>query len=261
VQERARSYLDANCAQCHQPGGTGITFDARYETPLANQYITNYPAQASLGFDGACIVRDQDIWRSMIWQRMNSTNAAIKMPTLARNLIDTNAVAVMAAWINSLPGIPALAPPTIIPSGGTFSGPVTVTVQPPDANAAIYYTLDGTLPTTNSLFYAKSLVVNSSLTLMAKAFETNYNNSVAASALFVIQPLFFTSEEFTNNGVFQLGLSGVAGSNYVLEVSTDLINWIPISTNLAPANVFELTDSNAAAFPYRFYRVLQQAGP
>ncbi|HLX69206.1 MAG TPA: PA14 domain-containing protein, partial [Verrucomicrobiae bacterium] len=119
-QQRARSYLDANCAQCHQPGGTGITFDARYDTTLAQQNITNYPAAFSLGFDNACVVKADDVWRSMIWQRMNTTNSTTKMPPLARNVIDTNAVAVMAGWINSLPGIPALAPPIITPNGGSY---------------------------------------------------------------------------------------------------------------------------------------------
>ncbi|HWD91725.1 MAG TPA: chitobiase/beta-hexosaminidase C-terminal domain-containing protein, partial [Verrucomicrobiae bacterium] len=258
VEQRARSYLDANCAQCHQPGGVGITFDARYDTPLANQSLTNYPAQFSLGFDNACIIKPQDVWRSIIWQRMNTTNAATKMPNLARNLIDTNAVAVMAAWINSLPGVPALAPPGITPAGGTFNGAVSVTLQPPDNNAAIYYTLNGTLPTTNSLLYSGPLLVGTNTTLLASAFETNFDNSVAASALFTIQAPFFTTEAFTSGGVFQLGLSGAAGNRYVLQASTNLVDWAPIATNMATTNLFNLMDSNAAGFPSRFYRVLQQ---
>jgi mono/diheme cytochrome c family protein len=256
--QRTRSYLDANCAQCHQPGGLGITFDARYDTPLAQQDITNYPAQLSLGIDGACIVKDDDVWRSMLLVRMNTVNPAIQMPTLARNLIDTNAVQVITAWINSLPGIPALPPPTIIPNGGTFIPSVTVTLQPPDTNATLYYTLDGTLPTTNSFLYSAPFLLSNTATLSANAFETNFNNSVAASALFIVQPgITFTSTGFSTNGIFQLGLSGLAGSNYVLQATTNFIDWTSLSTNQATNNLFELFDSNASNFPYRFYRVFE----
>ena len=150
-QERARSYLDANCAQCHQPGGTGPTFDARYETPLAYQNITNVPAvKGNLGVDNAMIVMPDDIWRSVLYGRMDTTNDSIKMPNLARNLIDTNAVAVTGAWINSLPGTPAEAPPAIIPNGGNYYGPVGISMTAPDSNAVIHYTLDGSLPTNSS---------------------------------------------------------------------------------------------------------------
>ncbi len=54
------------------------------------------------------------------------------MPPLARNLIDTNAVAVLADWINSLPGTPALAPPAITPNGGNYFISVAVALSAPD---------------------------------------------------------------------------------------------------------------------------------
>ena len=257
LQERARSYLDANCAQCHQPGGTGITFDARYETPLADQNITNAPVVGNLGYDNAHVVTPKDVWRSILYDRMNTVNPDIQMPDF-RNLIDTNAVAVMAAWINSLPGIPALAPPTITPNGGTFTSLVNILLQAPDTNATIYYTLDATLPTTNALLYLAPFTLGSNATVTACAFETNYNNSVAASALFLVQPLLFTGPGFFTNQIFQVGFSGVAGSNYVLQATTNFVDWTPLSTNLAASNVFNLFDPYATNFPYRFYRVLGQ---
>ncbi|MDB6109272.1 MAG: hypothetical protein JWR69_1022, partial [Pedosphaera sp.] len=258
LEQRSRSYLDANCAQCHQPGGAGITFDARYDTPLANQNLTNYPAAFSLGVDNPCIIKSKDIWRSILLSRMNANDPAVKMPALARNLIDTNAAQVITDWINSLPGTPALPPPVISPDGGTFGAPVTVTLQAPDTNAAVYYTLDGMLPTTNSFRYTGPLLVTNSLTLNANAYAAGFNSSVAARASFVLQPPRFLSAGFGSNNVFQLGFSGMVGGSYVLQTSTNLMNWTPVATNLAGSNLFNLFDSNAANFPYRFYRVMQQ---
>lgn len=258
-EQRARSYLDANCAQCHQPGGTGITFDARYDTPLDLQYIVNVPAQFSLGYDHACIVKAQDVWRSMIYQRMNTLNRSIQMPPLARNLIDTNAVSVMASWINSLAGTPALPPPAITPNGGVFDQTVAVTILASDTNATVHYTLDGSLPTTNSPVYSTPLLISNTLTLSANEFETNFNNSVAASALFLFQPLSLTSMGFGANQVFEVQLSGaIVGDNYVLQATTNFINWTPLITNFAGTNMINLMDSDSSNYPYRFYRVQRQ---
>ena len=253
LETRVRSYLDANCVQCHQPGGIGPTFDARFDTPLASQNLIN----GGLDADGFAMIVPKDIWRSEIWQRMDTTNNTIKMPPLARNLIDTNAVQVLTDWINSLPGIPALAPPALTPDGGSFVASVNVSAQQPDTNADIYYTLDGSTPTTNSLRYAGPFTLLDSATVSASSFRTGYVNSVTASALFLVEPLHFASQGFTNN-VFQLMFVGSAGSNYILQATTNFVTWTPISTNTALTNRFDFYDVKATNYPYRFYRVLRQ---
>lgn len=257
LDERARSYLDANCSHCHRPGGAGITMDARYDTPFTNQNILNaLLSKGDLGADNARVVVAKDIWRSVLYGRMNSTDTSVKMPPLARNLIDTNAVKVMGDWINSLPGIPALAPPTITPNGGNFAGSVLVTLQHPDSLTTLRYTVDGSLPTNTSALFSGSIVLTNNLTIRAKAFENGFSTSVAANAIFIINPEQFTFVSLTN-GVVHLFFAGTSGQTYVLQASTNLVNWESVATNVAPAGVFEMVDPSAANFRYRFYRTMQ----
>ncbi len=260
LEERARSYLDANCAQCHQPGGSGPTFDGRYDTPLSSQNIINILAvKGNLGYDNVHIVTPKDVLRSSIYDRMNSVVPNVQMPTLARSLIDTGAVQLMADWINSLPGTPALNPPALIPAGGTFAGPINITAVPPTNNVTMYYTLNGTLPTTNSTLYTGPILVASNLTVNINAWATGYVNSVVGSASYTILPgVYITSSGSTTNGIFQMTLTGPVGGNYVLQTSTNLQQWISISTNTPASSPFVLTDPGATNAPIQFYRVLRQ---
>ncbi len=102
LEFRVRSYLDANCAHCHRPSGVPAFFDARFDTPLNSQGLINGSVVNSLGIPGAKIVVPTDLGKSVLYQRDNSL-AAIKMPPLAKNQIDDEAMAVLAAWINALP--------------------------------------------------------------------------------------------------------------------------------------------------------------
>jgi hypothetical protein len=53
---------------------------------------------------------------------------------------------------------------------------------------------------------------------------------------------------------FKIQLSGPAGSNYVIQASTDLKNWIPLSTNSAPTGGISYTDAAANNLSFRYYR-------
>ena len=145
LEDRARSYLDANCSGCHRPGGTVANFDARYDTPLEKQGLIDGPVLLDQGIDRPRIISPHDVWRSIAFMRVN-TVGDIHMPPLDRTTIDQRGVDLLRQWIDSLPGPPVLAPPQILPAGGTFGGPVQITLSESEPGADIRYTLDGSVP-------------------------------------------------------------------------------------------------------------------
>ncbi|MDB6060047.1 MAG: hypothetical protein JWM78_150 [Verrucomicrobiaceae bacterium] len=106
VEQRARDYLDANCSQCHRPGGgTGVAIDLRSGTAnSAINAIDIAPSAGDLGVANARIVAPGSKERSVLWQRMRLTDpAAGRMPPLASHAIDDAAVALIDQWIDGLP--------------------------------------------------------------------------------------------------------------------------------------------------------------
>ncbi|MGD0911434.1 MAG: chitobiase/beta-hexosaminidase C-terminal domain-containing protein [Terracidiphilus sp.] len=81
---------------------------------------------------------------------------------------------------------PQAATPTFNPTGGTFTTAQSVTISDTTPNALIYYTTDGTPPSTTSTQYSTAISVSTSETIQAIAVATGYTNSGIGSAAFVI---------------------------------------------------------------------------
>ena len=100
METKVRSYLDANCSNCHRPNGVDGAFDARFSTPLAEQGILwthglsrNTPAAHYM-------IKPLDTAKSEIWIRDGSLEENA-MPPLAKSLIDEAYMEVLTAWIGS----------------------------------------------------------------------------------------------------------------------------------------------------------------
>ena len=78
-----------------------------------------------------------------------------------------------------------VATPTFTPNGASgFTGTQSVTISCTTAGAKIYYTTDGTTPTTASTLYTTALSLTSTTTVKAIAVNTGMNDSAIATATF-----------------------------------------------------------------------------
>ena len=107
LDNRARSYLHSNCAHCHMKwGGGNADFQLLATLPLAELGIVNTRpghGQFDLKDPKDLVPRNPD--RSMILYRMTKLGLG-RMPHVASNVVDDQAVKMLREWISQLPADP-----------------------------------------------------------------------------------------------------------------------------------------------------------
>jgi hypothetical protein len=93
-----------------------------------------------------------------------------------------------------------VATPVFSLAAGTYSGSQTLTLTDGTPGAQIYYTLNGSTPTSSSSLYTQPLSVPVSETVQAIAIAPNLFNSSIVTAAYTIQPVYAIdfSQGFTN---------------------------------------------------------------
>jgi parallel beta-helix repeat protein len=108
LEDRAKAYLDINCAHCHNPGGfasnSGLFLESWRE--IGTSYgVCKPPVAAGSGtggFNYDIVPGEAD--KSIITYRMNSNEPDVRMPEIGRSIIHTEGVALISDWVNSQHG-------------------------------------------------------------------------------------------------------------------------------------------------------------
>ena len=85
--------------------------------------------------------------------------------------------------------LPKVAAPTFSPAGGVYGEAQTVTINCATEGATIYYTIDGSTPTTSSSVYTTPLTISETTTVKAMATKADMIDSNVASATYTIQQM------------------------------------------------------------------------
>ncbi|MEQ1509216.1 MAG: SO2930 family diheme c-type cytochrome [Sphingopyxis sp.] len=107
LNDRARAYLDVNCAHCHNPHGSASNSGLflEYERPFGMAVgMWKRPVAAGRGSgDMDYDIVPGDPARSILLYRMRSTDPGVAMPELGRSLVHDEGAALIEQWIAAMP--------------------------------------------------------------------------------------------------------------------------------------------------------------
>jgi hypothetical protein len=167
------------------------------------------------------------------------------------------------------------ATPTFSPAAGSYIGTQTVTINDATVGATVYYTTNGTAPTTSSTVYSSPLTVSATETVEAMATASGLSNSSVATAIYtILVPATLTSPTPGNtlSGASQaftwspgniathfelwVGTTGVGSSNVYnsgnVTVTTEAVNGIPTNGQPVYVRLYSLINGTWQSNDYTF---------
>ncbi|HUP78211.1 MAG TPA: hypothetical protein VM260_06560, partial [Pirellula sp.] len=102
IEDRARSYLHANCSMCHHPRGNAIvSFFLRRDMPFDQLRTDKGTIIGTFGMNNAKVIAAGDPYRSLLVYRMSKLGYA-RMPYIGSHVVDGKGIALIEQWIRSL---------------------------------------------------------------------------------------------------------------------------------------------------------------
>ncbi|HXT40094.1 MAG TPA: PQQ-dependent sugar dehydrogenase [Candidatus Angelobacter sp.] len=104
LQERARSWLHANCAHCHRFGAGGsVASFFNYDQKLEESRTVGFtPSQGTFNIPGAHVITPGDPLRSVLYYRLSSLGPA-HMPRIGSRVVSDAGLNLIYDWIKQMP--------------------------------------------------------------------------------------------------------------------------------------------------------------
>ncbi len=170
--------------------GTDLTDDVTLTAPT-NYELTLSPDNGYFDSDEVSPVSGT-LAEITIYVRLK---AGLEVGNYSGNVTITSGdIAKTIALSGTVDALPVAATPTFSPVAGTYMTEQNVTISCETANAAIYYTLDGSDPTENSTLYSAPITVSETTTIKAIAIASGYDNSAIAEATYTINEVITIAE-------------------------------------------------------------------
>ena len=110
IEQKARSYMEANCAFCHRPDDTDlglVKIDLRLDTTFKDMNLCNGPpVKGDQGDASATLLTPGQPAKSITWLRVNAQPDMGRMPQIGTAQVDTNGLKLLGDWINSIQSCP-----------------------------------------------------------------------------------------------------------------------------------------------------------